>query len=145
MRDQVDNQMDRAAAATHRVATAADLEGVRRRMAGFANADGLPGERVDRLVVALSEVATNALVHGGGIATVTMTQDNGRIVVTVSDTGTHSADEEFPPAAAARPDPTQLGGRGLWITRQLCDEVTIDSAAAGTTVKLIMRLPGPGG
>src|SRR5689334_20177035 len=119
--------MDRTAAATHHVAAAADLEGVRRRVAGFASTAGLVGDRVDRLVLALSEVATNAIVHGGGAATVTMTRDGGQVVVTVWDSGNGSREGEFPSAAAVRPDPTQVGGRGLWISRRLCDEVTIDS------------------
>jgi len=138
--DQPDNRMDRWTAATHRVAAAADLEGLRRRVAGFARAAGLLGERVERLVLALSEVATNAIVHGGGVATVTMARDRRQVVVTVSDNGTGPGAATFPSATAARPAPTQPGGRGLWITRQLCDKVTIDSASAGTTVQLIMHL-----
>lgn len=140
MRDQPDNQMDRPAAATHHVAAAADLDGLRRHVAGFASTAGLVGDRVERLVVALSEVATNALVHGGGVATVTVARQGRQLVVTVSDSGARSGEGAFPPAVATRPDPTQIGGRGLWITRQLCDEVTIDSAAAGTRVQLIMHL-----
>ena len=139
MRDQPDNRAGRPAAATHRVAAAGDLVDVRRSVAGFARTAGLVSNRVDKLVVALSEVATNAIMHGGGAATVTMARNKRQIVVTVSDSG-GPGDGQFPPAGASRPDPVGLGGRGLWITRQLCDEVTIDSLPAGTRVQLVMRL-----
>ena len=39
-----------------------------------------------------------------------------------------------------RPDPTEEGGRGLWIANQLCDDVDIASGAEGTRVRLRMAL-----
>jgi prepilin-type processing-associated H-X9-DG protein len=119
-----------------RVAVATDLEPLRKVVAGLAAAAGLDRPRVDRLVLAFSEIATNALLHGGGDATVWFADGGAAVVVTVHDSGRGS----FPPASAARPDPEQVGGRGLWLARRLCDDVAIDSDPGGTTVRLTMRL-----
>ncbi len=41
-----------------------------------------------------------------------------------------------------RPRAEQAGGRGLWITNQLCDLVQIRSSELGTEVRMRMNLGG---
>lgn len=113
-----------------------DLARARRLMANVAGRIGLHPDRVDRLTVALSEVATNAVVHGGGSATVLITGGRGELAVEVRDGGSGS-----PPASVRAPvPPTELSGRGLWLADQLCDRVDIRASDAGTTVRLTMRM-----
>lgn len=48
---------------------------------------GLHSDQVDRLTVALSEAATNAVVHGGGTATILITDGPGELAVEVRGEG----------------------------------------------------------
>ena len=45
-----------------------------------------------------------------------------------------------PLAGRARPEPTQLSGRGLWIVNQLCDLVQIRSGPGGSVVRIRLDL-----
>lgn len=113
-----------------------DLARARRFVADAAAGTGLPPDRVDRLLVAVSEVATNAVVHGGGAASIRVTGGPGELAVEVWDNGTGA-----PPRLVAAPaPPSQSSGRGLWLASQLCDEVDIQASAGGTTVRLTMWL-----
>jgi hypothetical protein len=37
-------------------------------------------------------------------------------------------------AGTRQPEPTALGGRGLWIVRHLCDDLVIETGPKGTTI-----------
>jgi anti-sigma regulatory factor (Ser/Thr protein kinase) len=113
-----------------------DVARARRLVAAVAGGIGLHPDRVDRLTVALSEVATNAVVHGGGSATILVTGGRGQLAVEIRDQGGGGP----PPSVRAPVSPTQLSGRGLWLADQLCDHVDIRASDAGTTVRLTMRL-----
>ncbi|CAN5166927.1 hypothetical protein BH24ACT1_BH24ACT1_10960 [soil metagenome] len=93
-----------------------------------------PGE-VDDLVVAVSEVVTNAILHGQPPATLRAWAAPGRIVVTVHDLGPGPSD----PFAGLIPAPRGdgEGGFGLWIAHQLCQRVCLDADADGFTVRLV--------
>ena len=58
------------------------------------------------------------------------------LIFEVSDRGRISD----PLAGRARPEPTQLSGRGLWIVNQLCDLVQIRSGAGGSVVRIRLDL-----
>ena len=113
-----------------------DLARVRRLLADTCADIDLPADRIELFTIALSEVATNAVLHGNGSATVTITGGDTALTVEVRDRGTGLATRPRP----ARPDPAQINGRGLWLAEQLCDQVDITSSASGTTVRLTMRL-----
>jgi anti-sigma regulatory factor (Ser/Thr protein kinase) len=119
--------------ATARVRGAGDLAPIRRLLADTAATVGLAKERVERLAVAVSEVATNAIRHGGGQATVVITAGGDAVTVEVCDRG-----EGLQVPAPAPVDPRQLHGRGLWLASRLCDDMAVDSSRAGTTVRLTM-------
>jgi anti-sigma regulatory factor (Ser/Thr protein kinase) len=109
-----------------------DLPAVRSLVAQTATSWGLPADRVEELVLAASELATNSVRHGGGGGTVSLWRDFGGGVLEFSDAG-HLDD----PLAGRRPptaDPD--GGRGLYLVNQLCDLVQLRSAATGTTVRV---------
>jgi anti-sigma regulatory factor (Ser/Thr protein kinase) len=98
---------------------------------------GLRPDRVSDLVLAFSEVATNALVHGFGAVSAKVWAQPGTAVCKVSDQGT-SFDDLL--AGYVPPSPMELagGGIGLWLSRQLCDEVDIVPSPSGLTVRLVM-------
>lgn len=101
-------------------------------------AAGLSEAAVERLTIAAHEIIANALVHGGGQARVSVGIDDRQLVVTVADTGSSRGGVSWS-HAAPRPDPGQLGGRGLWLAANLCDDLIIEPGPAGTTVRLVMN------
>jgi serine/threonine-protein kinase RsbW len=122
--------------ATMRVHEADDLAQVRRLLADTAADVGLPANRIDQLTIALNEVATNAILHGNGGATMTITSSDTEVMVEVRDHGTGLRTTPHP----GMPHHTQIGGRGLWLAGQLCDNLDINSSTGGTTVRMAMRL-----
>lgn len=97
---------------------------------------GLAATALDGLVLAVSEVATNSLIFGGGMGVVRIWLDAGDVVCEVEDSGviTNSlADRRRPGSEADR-------ARGLWTANRLCDLVQIRSSLErGTTVRLRMH------
>ncbi|WP_426571529.1 anti-sigma factor RsbA family regulatory protein [Aquihabitans sp. McL0605] len=95
------------------------------------------GERLDGLIIAVSEVVTNAVVHGRPPVEVRAWTEPDRIVVTVADGGTGPVD----PTVGLAPVPRLPGegGLGLWIANQLCDEVALRKRDDGFTIRLTAR------
>lgn len=108
-----------------------DLEAARRFVAEQAATEEVDSERADGLVLAVDEVVTNALRHGGGRGVVRAWGEGGGMICEVSDAGTISD----PMVGRVRPDVNELGGRGLWIANHFCDLVQIRSSRAGTVVR----------
>jgi anti-sigma regulatory factor (Ser/Thr protein kinase) len=114
-----------------------DLRALRAAVAARAVAAGLPARRADDLVLAAHEIAANAHLHGGGSATLRTWTDAGEFLCEVADHGCGMSDPE---AGTTPPAPTQIGGRGLWLARQLCDRVQVSTGASGTVVLLHLTL-----
>jgi anti-sigma regulatory factor (Ser/Thr protein kinase) len=112
-----------------------DLEAMRRFVAEQAAAEGIAAERADGLVLAVDEVVTNALRHGGGRGAVRAWSQDGEVVCEVADAGTITE----PLVGRVRPDLDQPDGRGLWIANHFCDLLQIRSSRAGTVVRCHVR------
>jgi anti-sigma regulatory factor (Ser/Thr protein kinase) len=115
----------------------ADLPALRRTIHSLATEAGLPGARADELVLAVHEIATNAVVHGRSPATLRVWRVDSELVFEVSDCGEGIKDVlagQLTPAAAS------LGGRGLWLTRLLSDAVEIRNGT-GCTVAIHATAP----
>ncbi|WP_318307238.1 sensor histidine kinase [Amycolatopsis solani] len=102
-----------------------------------ADRTGLPADEIDDLVLAVSEIADNALRHGRPPVTVRIWAGPGCMVVTVHDTGEGPVD----PFAGLLPADREVGGRGLWITHQICSQVTLHRDDTGFTARLIAGNP----
>jgi anti-sigma regulatory factor (Ser/Thr protein kinase) len=128
------------------------LLALRAAVAAHASQVGLPDERVDELVVIAHELASNAVRHGGGGGRLRLWGAIGRAYCEVSDKG-----PGMPNPAGAGVERAPLyatDGRGLWIVRQLADEVQVRSGPGGTAVIAILTMlpggperpqPSPGG
>jgi anti-sigma regulatory factor (Ser/Thr protein kinase) len=118
----------------------ADLAATRRAVARHAAAAGLAGRRLEDFVLAVNEILTNAIRHADGGGRLRLWCVDGRLLCEVTDTGhgipADLIDVEPPPVTLAP------GGRGLWIARQLCDELTVATGPAGTAVRLAVGLDG---
>jgi serine/threonine-protein kinase RsbW len=110
------------------------------------NGNTLPNERLFGLRVALQEALNNAICHGNSCdpnrkVHVRSTRLKDRIEITVRDEG-----EGFD--CTLVPDPTreenlfQSSGRGIFLMRQLVDEVRYNEC--GNEVTLVLKIPPKG-
>lgn len=98
---------------------------------------GLSSERVEDLVLAANEVATNVVSHGEGRGLLRLWTEDAWLVCEVNDGG-HVDD----PFAGTRTPPAEgTSGRGLWMVNQLCDFVELRSGRGGTSVRLRFARP----
>jgi len=115
--------------------TRADLPRLRLLVGDAAALAGLDENRCEELVLAVYELACNAIVHGGGAGSLLLSRVNASVRCQVSDDGPGFADipaRNFATAAAP--------GGGLWLARQLTDGIEINSGAAGgAVVTLVVR------
>jgi len=112
------------------------LASVRRLVGCFAAQAGLGGDRTGDLLLAVNEVATNSVRHGGGRGRVLLWQEPGVLLCEVRDEGRITA----PLVGRERPGVGQIGGYGLWLANQVCDLVQVRAYPAGGVVRLHMRL-----
>ena len=118
---------------------AGTLVEVRSLIGRHASAAGLSPSRAADLVLAVNEVATNSLVHGGGKGTLRIWRDPSAVTCEIRDMGRF----ESPLVDRERPAPGAAGRRGLWLANQLCDLVQIRTLPGGTAVRLHMWLKPP--
>ncbi|MEV0619809.1 ATP-binding protein [Nonomuraea sp. NPDC050404] len=109
-----------------------DLPQVRQFAEDEARAVGMPEEAIGDFVIAVNEVATNAVTHGAEVAALRTWVIAGDLVVEVHDEG----------AWKPGPLPGAVGGMGLWVARLLSSDLTLRVGSGGSTV--IMRFPGKG-
>jgi anti-sigma regulatory factor (Ser/Thr protein kinase) len=105
-------------------------------LGAWAGEAQLSADRTQQLVLAVNELASNSLCHGGGRGTLQAWREDGVLTCEVTDDGRI----EQPLAGRINPAPSQSDGRGLWLVNQLCDLVQIRSSAAGTSVRVHMSL-----
>lgn len=97
-----------------------------------AVAAGVTPARREDLVLAVNELTTNSVRHGGGGGTLRAWEERDAFVCEVRDNG-RIAD---PLAGRARPNGSTPGGFGLWIVHQLCDLVEVRTRDDGTVVRV---------
>src|ERR1700750_418414 len=98
---------------------------------------GLTEARAIDLTLAVSEVAANTVKHAKSPGSLNIWYDNKEIVCQVHDEGVITD----PLAGRREPSLDALGGHGLWIVNQVCDQVEMQSDETGTTIRLHMNLP----
>jgi serine/threonine-protein kinase RsbW len=110
----------------------------------FAVDLGINEEKIPGLLLAVSEAATNAFVHGNKsdgskIVTLDVTKENHRLTIRVKDQG-----KGFDPAKI--PDPTEPenllkdSGRGIYLMRIYMDDIKYNFTPTGTEIILILNL-----
>jgi anti-sigma regulatory factor (Ser/Thr protein kinase) len=109
---------------------------LRRFVAQAATEASLSPGRTEDLVLAVNELATNSLRHGGGAGTLSTWREAGALLCEVRDAG-HITE---PLVGRVPPQPSLHTGRGLWVVNRLCDLVQIRSSHAGSVVRVHMYL-----
>jgi anti-sigma regulatory factor (Ser/Thr protein kinase) len=116
--------------------TQADLGAIRHQLASWAHVEGLPSRATEDLVLAVDEIATNSIRHGGGSGRLRMWREDGSLLCEVRDDG----EMLDPLLGRVQPGDEAVCGRGMWIVNQLCDLVQIRSSAAGSQIRLHKHL-----
>ena len=116
-----------------------DITVVRHAVQACLIATGFTGDRLQGFVLAINEVITNVVLHAGGHGRIVLRPADGVIRCTVTDSGPGIPDGYLHPPEV--PEAFEVGGRGLWLAHQLCDEVTIATGPIGTSIELTMALP----
>jgi anti-sigma regulatory factor (Ser/Thr protein kinase) len=111
------------------------LRSVRGRVAEAAAVFGLDPARADDLVLAVSEVATNSVRHGGGRGVLRIWHEDRTLICEIRDAGRI----DDPLVGRGQPPGDRDSGFGLWLANQLCDLVQIRTFDDGSVVRLHVR------
>jgi serine/threonine-protein kinase RsbW len=111
---------------------------LRHAVASCAASAGLGGERLDDFVMAVNELLTNAVRHGGGAGRIRLWRSSDRVWCEVADSGAGLAVPV--PDQPQRPASDEPGGWGLWLAGELTDSLDIVTGADGTTVRVSSRI-----
>ena len=101
-----------------------------------ADQEWLPPEQIENLLLALSEVATNGIRHGGGRRELRVWVTDDAVVCEVTDDGAKPPD---PLAGYLPPRSGVIGGMGLWLVQQLCDSMAISAVDGLTHARFAVR------
>jgi anti-sigma regulatory factor (Ser/Thr protein kinase) len=119
---------------------------------------GLPEDRAEDVVLAVHELAANAVHHGAGRGRLRLWRREGTLCCQIDDGGPLAAEDpaeqrvghgegEVSNAAEAfgwssvHSFPSRPG-HGLWVVRQLADRMRVLSGARGTRATVTFNLPG---
>ncbi|MEV0260396.1 ATP-binding protein [Streptomyces sp. NPDC050617] len=111
------------------VFTGEDLPGLRVAVGECAAWAGLTEPRWGEFVLAVNEIASNAVEHGGGRGCLTLRRCRGELECRIADDG-----PGFPESVIPEILPGLDGahtGRGLWLARMVTDRLVIGSGAGG--------------
>lgn len=109
-----------------------DIVEVRRRVQSVCRSEAMDPARAEDLMLAAHELATNSVLHGGGMGLLSIWREPGALVVEISDTGLI----DDPLVGRGLLDLQSENGRGIWMANQLCELVQVRSGARGTQVRL---------
>ena len=118
--------------------TLATLVALRHEVEEFAATQGLAEHDLYRFVVAVNELTTNAVRHGGGAGRLELRRSGDTLHCCVSDMGPGIPADQYHDTALPRPH--AVNGRGLWLARHNADSFDIDSRAVGTSISLTTRV-----
>ena len=116
--------------------------------ASVARRMGFPADRIEDIKTAVSEATTNAIEHGNNPngdqkVLIILAPEGEKLEIAVKD----QSDTPFPPAGPAIPNlGDKLAGRsnsrgwGMFLIKELVDEVEFTSSRAGNEVRMVVHL-----
>jgi anti-sigma regulatory factor (Ser/Thr protein kinase) len=108
-----------------------------------AAAAGLTQDRVTDVVLAVHELAANAVRHGDGAGRLRMHAAGGELHCQVSDAGPGGRAGRAVSATSVRQWKIQPG-HGLWLVRDIADRLSIAPGPAGSAVTAVFALQEQG-
>jgi anti-sigma regulatory factor (Ser/Thr protein kinase) len=108
------------------------LHEVRTTVERALSGHGYERERLEDIVLAVNELATNAVEHGTPEAQLSLWTGQHGLLCEVDDGGTL----RDPLPGLQAPHPAEPRGRGVWIARQLCDSLHVWTDGRGTHVRV---------
>jgi anti-sigma regulatory factor (Ser/Thr protein kinase) len=132
-----------AAMALDQAFDANTLQELRKAALAEATAAGMPDDRAADVMIAVHELAANAVRHGAGAGRLRMRAVAGELHCQVSDVGPASVDGHPRRAGpdAAWPWPVRPGC-GLWLVQKVADRVSAAAGPGGSRVMVVFALPG---
>jgi len=112
----------------------ANLGALRASVQAEASAAHVDPRRAAELLIAVHEVATNALTHGAGDASARTWVEDRTFVCEIEDRGPGLSE-----TTAGYEPPEGDRGLGLWLARQICDLVEVQSRDRVTRVRLHVK------
>lgn len=129
------------------------LYALRAAVQAHAGQAGLSEDRVGEVVLAIHELAANAIAHGAGHGRLRIWERAGALSCEIVDAGPVGAGRPSGPSpgGAGRPtgpseaaDPWPAAdGHGLWLVRQVADQLDVRSGPRGTRAVVTFALPRP--
>jgi anti-sigma regulatory factor (Ser/Thr protein kinase) len=127
---------------------AGSLYALRAAVAAHATHAGAPESRARDIVLAVHELAVNAIRHGAGHGRLVISNRDGVLHCQVTDDGKPRAAQPGPGVETTAtshegvPWPSQHG-HGLWVVRKIADHVSVQSGPAGTIATASFTVPPP--
>nr|WP_221379714.1 ATP-binding protein [Actinoplanes polyasparticus] len=118
-----------------------DIALVRHEVSARLREAGLAGDRLHGFILAVNEVVTNVVLHAGGAGRLLLWVSGGSAWCSVTDSGPGIPTRFL--ASPEVPEAFEVGGRGIWLAYQLCDEVTVATGPIGTTIGLRISIATP--
>jgi anti-sigma regulatory factor (Ser/Thr protein kinase) len=113
------------------------LYALRAAVQAHATEAGLPENRTDDLVIAVHELAANAVRHGAGGGRLRMWERDGALHCQVEDSGSPASGEDTGPGGNTADRWPFLPGHGLWLARLVADQISVLSGAGGTRATVV--------
>jgi len=118
------------------------LYALRAAVQAHASQAGLPESRTDDLVIAVHELAANAVRHGAGAGRLRMWERDGAVHCQVDDRGSPASDGDVGPGGNVADRWPFLPGHGLWLVRLVADQISVFSGPGGTRAAIVLSLSG---
>ena len=115
-----------------------DFIALRHAVAAELSAVRAPRDAVEDFLLAVDEMTSNAVRHGGRPVSLRLWVGEDRVVCSIDDRGP-GLDDPFAGYGPAHGEDLSRGGMGLWLARQLCDHVDISGDDDGAHVRLTIR------
>lgn len=117
----------------------ADFASLRRALAAELAGVAADEDLLQDFLLAVDEMTSNALRHGGRPVDLRLWVAADRVVCTIGDRGA-GWDDPFAGYGPAHGEDLSRGGMGLWLARQLCDHVDITTGPDGALVRLTVDI-----
>jgi anti-sigma regulatory factor (Ser/Thr protein kinase) len=122
--------------------SAATLADLRKAVLAEAAGEGMPRERAVDVMLAVHELAANAVRYGGGAGLARVRAAAGELQCQVSDAGRGNADSQKRGRGAEKAKPWPLvPGHGLWLVHKVADRVSVACGLGGSQVTAVFALP----